>query len=91
MRSRYSAYVMQLASYLLTSWHSSTRPASMAFDSKTRWLGLSVLAHSEHADSAQVEFVARFAEGGGRAFRLHEVSRFLREDGCWRYLDSNIN
>ena len=91
MRSRYSAFVMQLATYLLQTWHSSTRPESIEFDAKTRWLGLSVLAHSEQADSAQVEFVARFAEGGGRAQRLHEVSQFVRVDACWRYLEGAIS
>jgi SEC-C motif-containing protein len=34
-----------------------------------------------------VEFVARY-KIGGRAHRLHETSRFLKEDGRWFYLDA---
>ena len=34
-----------------------------------------------------VEFVARY-KIAGRAHRLHEISRFTREDGQWFYLDA---
>lgn len=34
-----------------------------------------------------VEFVARY-KLGGRAHRLHETSRFLKEDGRWLYLEA---
>ena len=37
-------------------------------------------------DSATVEFVAR-SKLGGRAQRLHEISRFVRQGGRWYYLD----
>jgi SEC-C motif-containing protein len=33
-----------------------------------------------------VEFVARY-KIGGRAHRLHEISRFVREEGRWLYVD----
>jgi SEC-C motif domain protein len=36
-----------------------------------------------------VEFVAR-SKQGGRATRLHEVSRFVREGGRWYYLDAAL-
>jgi SEC-C motif domain protein len=91
MRSRYCAYVMQLEEYLLATWHESRRPEVIEFDARTRWLGLSVLAQSEAADSAQVEFIARYAEGGGRAQRLHEVSRFARVDSHWFYVDGIVD
>ena len=38
------------------------------------------------ADTAEVEFVARYRVDG-RAVRLHERSRFVREDGRWFYVD----
>ena len=54
----------------------------------TRWLGLDVKRHTPlDADHATVEFVARYRVGGGSAFRLHEISRFVREDGRWYYVD----
>lgn len=89
MRSRYSAYVLQLGGYLLDTWHASTRPAAMDFEPGLRWLGLEVRrAQSTGADSAIVEFVAR-SKLGGRAHRLHETSRFVREAGRWLYVDGD--
>lgn len=91
MRSRYSAYVLDLRDYLLASWHSTTRPAQLEADPRTRWLGLSVKQHRDTGpDRAEVEFVARYRVGGGSAVRLHERSRFLREDGRWYYLDGEF-
>ena len=88
MRSRYSAYVMQLADYLRDTWHPSKRPAEpIAFEPGLRWLGLEVKrATLVDADHATVEFVAR-SKLGGRAHRLHETSRFVREGGRWFYVD----
>lgn len=89
MRSRYSAYVLGLRDYLLATWHPSTRPAQLdADDPGLKWLGLEVRRHVVHgADHASVEFVAR-SKLGGRAHRLHETSRFVREaGGRWLYLD----
>ena len=92
MRSRYVAYVLELEPYLLATWHPTTRPASLDFDKeeKTRWLGLTIKRHEvQDEDHATVEFVARY-KIGGRAYRLHETSRFLREDGRWFYIDGQI-
>lgn len=95
MRSRYSAYVRGDAAYLRATWHASTRPAALELDdgAATRWLGLAVVRHAltgPDADgraTATVEFVARHRTGGAPARRLHEVSRFVREDDGWTYLD----
>lgn len=88
MRSRYSAFVLGLTDHLLATWHASTRPASLAPDEPgLRWLGLEVRAHArQDEDHATVEFVARCKQGG-RATRLHELSRFVREQGRWYYVD----
>lgn len=91
MRSRYSAYVLKLEDYLLATWHASTRPEALellADDSK--WLGLEIKRHEVQApERATVEFVARY-KIAGRAYRLHEISRFVREDGRWYYLDGDF-
>ena len=88
MRSRYSAYVLGLRDYLLTTWHASTRPGSLDADPPgLKWLGLEVRGQQVHdANHATVEFVAR-SKLAGRAQRLHERSRFVREDGRWFYVD----
>ena len=55
-----------------------------------RWLGLDVRRHvQQDADHATVEFVAR-SKLGGKAERLHETSRFVREDGRWFYVDGDM-
>ena len=89
MRSRYCAYVRGLEAYLLATWHATTRPSALdlAAEPAPKWLALEVRAHAENGDAATVDFVARFRVGG-RGQRLHEVSRFVREDGRWYYLDA---
>jgi len=87
MRSRYTAFVCENASYLLATWHSSERPPELAFEPGAKWLGLQVKDFvATGADTAEVEFVARFRVAG-RAVRLHERSRFVQEAGRWYYVD----
>ena len=89
MRSRYSAFVLERAGYLLATWHASTRPATLSFEPDARWLGLEVRAHvSTGPDDAEVEFVARMRVAG-KAVRLHERSRFVLEAGRWFYVDGD--
>ena len=105
MRSRYTAYTQRNEAYLRATWHPSTLPGEPIVNENERvqWLGLevesalrlrkrkSVLPESTDADT--VEFVARY-KINGRAHRLHEVSRFVREeaDGVarWFYLDGSF-
>ncbi len=91
MRSRYSAFVLGLHEYLLDTWHPGTRPAVLEPNEPgLRWLGLQVKRHElQDADHARVEFVAR-SKLGGRAHRLHEISRFVREHGRWFYVDGDL-
>ncbi len=91
MRSRYSAFVLERADYLLATWHASTRPSQVSFDPGVKWLGLEVKQHRPiDATQAEVEFVARQRDKSGRAVRLHERSRFVREDGRWFYVDGDL-
>ncbi|ADV01528.1 hypothetical protein HF896_19040 [Alicycliphilus denitrificans] len=90
MRSRYTAFVLGRAGYLLATWHASRRPGSLDPDEGAKWLGLEVRSHRATAeDRAEVEFVARWRVGG-RAVRLHERSRFVREQGRWYYVDGDL-
>ncbi|RAP60068.1 hypothetical protein A6B37_23625 [Achromobacter sp. HZ01] len=92
MRSRYSAFVLDKLPYLLATWHPSTRPAALEPNPPDlKWLGLTVKqARDQGADHATVEFVARSRQAG-RAHRLHELSRFVREDGKWYYVDGDLS
>jgi SEC-C motif-containing protein len=89
MRSRYTAYTLENEDYLLATWHPSTRPDSLklADGPHKKWLGLRVSRHEQTGENhSVVEFVARY-KVGGRAHRLHEISRFVRESGRWLYVD----
>jgi len=93
MRSRYSAFVLGLAPYLLATWHASTRPGTLDLDEAgaTKWLGLEIKrAGQQDENHATVEFVARYRIAG-RGHRLHELSRFVREDGRWFYVDGDVS
>jgi SEC-C motif-containing protein len=89
MRSRYSAYVMSLIDYLLATWHPSTAPGDLELQ-PLKWLGLEVRHAEQSGDAGVVEFVARWRDGGGRAQRLHETSRFVRQSGRWFYIDGQV-
>lgn len=90
MRSRYSAFVLQRAEYLLNTWDPNYRPPELILEAKLKWLGLSIRASSTTGpDEAQVEFVAR-SRLNGRGIRLHERSRFIRRDGRWFYVDGTM-
>jgi len=93
MRSRYTAFTLGRDDYLLATWHPDFRPSTLnlADDPPTKWLGLAVKRFEQTDDThAVVEFVARY-KIGGRAHRLHETSRFVREDGNWLYRDGDIH
>ena len=91
MRSRYTAYTRDDAAYIARTWAASTRPPEDATTQPdaTSWFGLEIRHCSTTGDNATVEFVARY-KVAGRAHRLHEISRFVREDGQWFYLDGSF-
>jgi SEC-C motif domain protein len=89
MRSRYSAFALGDAEYLLRTWHASTRPASLRLDSSRRWAGLTIDATDGGGllhKTGTVEFTASYEDGAFRGSQ-HEKSTFVREDGQWFYVD----
>jgi SEC-C motif-containing protein len=89
MRSRYSAFVLERADYIRATWDAANYPPDFAIQPGAKWLGLEVRsARSTGADSAEVEFVARYRVDG-RAVRVHERSRFVRSGGRWIYVDGD--
>lgn len=88
MRSRYSAFAIGDADYLLETWHPSTRPQQLELDASLRWYRLDILARSGGGplDAAgTVEFRAHYRSPEG-AGAQHERSHFVRERGRWFYL-----
>ena len=78
--------------YLSATWHPTTRRADLGLDEPVKWIGLEILATEAGGPGdtrGKVEFIARY-KVGGRAQRLHEVSRFQRREGRWFYVDGDL-
>lgn len=94
MRSRYAAYALGLADYVVDT----TAPGSPAwsddradwldsiarFSRGTRFLGLRVEPGEVGEDRAEVTFHAELSQAGQDA-SFSERSTFVRVDGAWRY------
>ncbi|WP_422115009.1 YchJ family protein [Brachybacterium sp. UNK5269] len=96
MRSRYTAFAVRDLEHLLSSWHPQTRPPrdelARSLSEEVRWLRLEVLATASGGpfDAAgTVEFTA-ISKGPQARQEQHEVSRFVREQGWWLYVDGDL-
>ena len=91
MRSRFSAFAVGDAGYLLRSWHSTTRPARLTLDPAVRWTRLEILDAVDggpfHAEGT-VRFRAHFRDRAAGEQVLEENSAFAREDGAWVYVSA---
>ena len=94
MRSRYSAYFFRLVDYLVETTHPKTRSPRLQHELGTNihnanWSGLEILYTSKGGSedkTGKVEFIAEYYFQDER-YELHEVSRFKRYKGAWKYLD----
>ena len=98
MRSRYSAYALAkrndsfghaMLQYLHDTWHVSTAPGEIELG-PVQWTGLEVLHAQENTDVAVVEFIAHF-KVNGKAEKMQELSRFIRLEGAWKYIDGDVS
>ncbi len=94
MRSRYSAYVLQKIDYLKKSWHSSTCLDDFNDMESIKWLGLKIQKVNENKEDQEyfVEFIARYKDNSqnGKADKIHELSRFIYENGRLVYIDGQF-
>lgn len=93
MRSRFTAYAMQNEAYLLKTWDTSTRPATIDFSKETgEWTRLVILLTKKgtrNDSKGLVEFKAYFTVDNEQRV-MNEVSRFVKRQGLWFYLDGNV-
>lgn len=87
MRSRYSAYCVQDAGYLLETTHSSTRKFYkkediLEWSKSNHWLKLEIISAIENI----VEFKAFYLDESQKAIIHHEKSTFIFENGSWFYV-----
>jgi SEC-C motif domain protein len=88
MRSRYSAFAVGNAEYLLRSWHPSTRPRKLEIEPGLEWTRLAVLETEDGGlfdTSGTVRFRAVYVQDGRRGV-MTENSRFVRDGKRWVYL-----
>lgn len=93
MKSRYVAFTMANADYLMSSQHSKTRRVKESKQIKkwaesVQWMGLVILntrKGGETDDIGYVEFRAMYLEAG-QIQQIHERSLFERENGKWVYV-----
>lgn len=94
MRSRYSAFVMAEADYLIATSHPDYRQGlnrKSLIDPRTRWLQLQIISTEQgrdNDDDGQVRFIATFVEAG-QFGTLEENSYFSRIDQHWYYRDGD--
>ncbi|MDH6130572.1 YchJ family protein [Kitasatospora sp. GP82] len=93
MRSRFSAFAVRDEAYLLRSWHPDTRPERLDLDSRLRWVRLEIVATADggpfHSEGT-VRFRAHYADGRQEG-SMEELSRFVRVDGAWVYVDGVVD
>ena len=90
MRSRYAAFVVRDAPYLLRTWHPETRPPAVDFDPALHWVRLEILDTADGSPfhtTGTVTFRAHYTDNG-RPGSLHEHSRFVRHHGVWVYAEA---
>lgn len=90
MRSRYSAFALAAAEYIMATTHpdnpdytedkESWRQSILSFSNGTRFLGLKIHECIDGSEEAFVTFEALLDSG-----ILKEKSRFLKENGKWLY------
>jgi len=96
MRSRYSAYVLGIAEYIMQTTHPDNcdyteekerwKEEILDFCHHTTFLGLTVSDFTDGEEEAFITFEAALSSG-----ILREKSRFLKEDGRWLYVDGDIS
>ncbi|NOQ64843.1 MAG: YchJ family protein [Methyloprofundus sp.] len=93
MRSRFTAYAMHNADYLLSSWDTETRPATVDFSNDTgEWTCLEIIATKKGGAKDKkgiVEFKAYFTLDGEQRV-MNEISRFVKKQNRWYYLDGKV-
>lgn len=88
MRSRYTAFAVEDAAYLLDTWDPATRPAKLRLDPRRTWTGLQITATTHGGmfdDEGTVAFRASYRDGNRDGVQ-EENSRFRRIDGRWYYV-----
>lgn len=99
MRSRYSAYALSLADYIMDTTHPSSstfkkdkakwKEDILKFSKSTNFQDLTILEFTDGPRVAFVKFVAHLNQSNCTA-SFTEHSRFLKVDGKWLYESGSL-
>lgn len=97
MRSRYTAYTLANIKYIQRTMKGKAAEGFDAEQAKlwarqAKWLDLEikqVTPINELVGEGKVEFIARYL-WDGKIQLLHELSRFIRTEGVWYYVDGVV-
>lgn len=94
MRSRYSAYCTKNAEYILNSYALSQQSSHhvddiLQFANEVNFIKLDIVNTAQDAQYHYVEFKAHYLVAD-KYCQLHEYSRFIKENGLWKYLDGEL-
>jgi len=95
MRSRYSAYATNNAEYIFNTYALSSKKSQTLADisswaKETTWLKLTIINSStfNKVEYPTVTFEATY-KSDNTFYMMKETSRFVTEQGFWKYLDGN--
>lgn len=91
MRSRYSAYSIHHADYLIKTTHVSQRKyyskaQILNWATSNKWINLKIISTTEFT----VEFEAYFLDSKQQSKIHYELSNFVFENGNWFYVDGEF-
>ncbi len=93
MRSRFTAYALDNDDYILATWDAKAQPEKIDFSAEDLdWQRLEIIDTKKggiNDNKGVVEFKAYYLNKG-EAYMLHEVSRFVKTNGRWFYLDGVV-
>jgi len=92
MRSRYSAFCLQLGEYLFSTYHPDFRGdlnVSQLSEKSLDWKNLQIIKSDTGTTQGFVEFKAWYKQGAELNYH-HEHSRFVKEHDQWFYCDGTF-
>lgn len=93
MRARFTAYARRNVDFLESTWVKEKCPEKIDFSKENAaWIRLEIIQIKKGKLKDQkglVEFKAYFLTDG-EEFALHEISRFIKQNGRWFYLDGAV-
>jgi SEC-C motif-containing protein len=93
MRSRYSAYTLHNADYLLVTWEQTKKPKAIDFSKENiDWQKLEIINTKKGGinDNKGIVTFKAFYIQHEQEHVMNEISRFVKLKGQWFYLDGTI-